>query len=61
MELCDKTLDDIINEMESDSLINVNDTLTPVGYYIASQLFIEILEGVQHLQKHNIIHRDLNP
>jgi serine/threonine protein kinase len=61
MELCDKTLDDIINEMESDSLINVNDTLTPVGYYIASQLFIEILEGVQHLHKHNIIHRDLNP
>jgi serine/threonine protein kinase len=61
MELCDKTLEDIINEMESDSLIKVNETLTPVGYYIASQLFIEILEGVQHLHKHNIIHRDLNP
>jgi serine/threonine protein kinase len=61
MELCDKTLDDVINEMESDSLINVNDILTPVGYYIASQLFIEILEGIQYLHKHSIIHRDLNP
>jgi serine/threonine protein kinase len=38
-----------------------NETLTPIGYYIASQLFIEILESVDFLHKRNppIIQRDL--
>jgi hypothetical protein len=61
MELCDKTLDKIIDEIESDSNMKNDGVLTPIGYYIASQLFIEIIEGMQHLHKHNIIHRDLNP
>jgi alpha-tubulin suppressor-like RCC1 family protein len=61
MEFCDKTLNEIIDEIESDLNMKTNETLTPIGYYIASQLFIELLECVKHLHKHNIIHRDLNP
>jgi serine/threonine protein kinase len=64
MELCDNrlnTLEILMQEIESDSNFKTNDILTPIGYYIASQLFIEIVECVQYLHKHNIIHRDLNP
>ncbi len=61
MELCDKTLEDIINDMNSDPIFKVNETLTPIGYYIASQLFIEILNGVLLLHQNNLIHKDLNP
>jgi serine/threonine protein kinase len=63
MELCDTTLQQIIHEIQSD--INFRNKsekmLTPIGYYIASQLFIEIVKGVQYLHKNDIIHRDLNP
>jgi alpha-tubulin suppressor-like RCC1 family protein/tRNA A-37 threonylcarbamoyl transferase component Bud32 len=61
MELCDKTLQQLMDEINSDSNIKDNENLTQIGYYIASQLFIEILECVQYLHKNQIIHRDLNP
>jgi hypothetical protein len=48
MELCDKTLDDLIEKFDRDSHLKTNGMLTPVGYYIASQIFIQI-------------HRDLKP
>ncbi len=63
MQLCDKTLEDIIDHFENDSSLKNDEMLTPLGYYIASQLFIEILEAVNHLHEHKppLIHRDLKP
>jgi tRNA A-37 threonylcarbamoyl transferase component Bud32/ATP-dependent protease HslVU (ClpYQ) peptidase subunit len=61
MELCDKTLQQLMNEFNNDSNIKDNENLTQIGYYIASQLFIEILECVQYLHENQIIHRDLYP
>ncbi len=61
MELCHKTLEDLIDEMQENLI--VSETLITIGYYIASQLFIEIIECVNYLHKHNppLIHQDLKP
>jgi alpha-tubulin suppressor-like RCC1 family protein len=66
MDLCDQTLREKIKEIHEDLNMIVTETekrtLTPIGYFLASQLFIEIIECVQHLHKRNppLIHRDLN-
>jgi serine/threonine protein kinase len=49
-----------MDQIKSDSNIKTKESLTQIGYYIASQ-FIEILECVEFLHKNKIIHRDLNP
>jgi RCC1 and BTB domain-containing protein len=61
MELCDKTLQQLIDEINRDSNMKTNKILTLMAYYISSQLFIEILECVQYLHENQIIHRDINP
>jgi hypothetical protein len=51
MELCDKTSGDVIKEFDKESNLKTNGTLTTVSYYIEIQIFIQILEGVNYLQK----------
>jgi serine/threonine protein kinase len=50
-----------LDEFFKDYNFKIGKILTQIGFYIASQLFIEILECVQFLHTQNIIHRDLNP
>jgi serine/threonine protein kinase len=60
MELCDKTLEDVMNETHSEFYKKENKILSPIGYFLISEIFIEILKGVSCLHKNNFIHRDLN-
>jgi hypothetical protein len=61
MDLCEKSLNTLKNELHSDSnfKISKSDKLTKLGYFIFCELFIEILEGVEYLHWQNIIHRNL--
>jgi alpha-tubulin suppressor-like RCC1 family protein len=63
MELCYKTLRDIIKQINTELNQNSLEIMSPIGYYISSELFIETLESVDYLhkQKPQIIHRDLKP
>jgi hypothetical protein len=63
MELCDTTLETVINETLNDCYIcENNNTLTLLGFFITSHIFAEILKGVNHLhkQKPQILHCDLH-
>jgi alpha-tubulin suppressor-like RCC1 family protein len=62
MELFDTTLEQVIKELQNDINLYINSTLTELGYYMASQLIIEILEGVYCLHKDEpqILHMDLH-
>jgi hypothetical protein len=62
MELCDTTLETVINQIREDSFICENETLTLLGFRIASYIFFQILRGVNQLHKSDppIIHWDLH-
>jgi serine/threonine protein kinase len=49
MELCDKTLEQFIKELQNDSKLFRLKKLTLLGYYIACYIFKEILKGVNYL------------
>jgi serine/threonine protein kinase len=57
MEYCEKTLESLINEIRNDENYEKEKMLTPLGFYLAGQIFIEILESVQDLHDNKIIQR----
>jgi tRNA A-37 threonylcarbamoyl transferase component Bud32 len=61
MELCDKTLLEVMNEIHNEFYIEGENILSPIGYYLASEIFIDLLRAVLCLHQNKIIHRDLNP
>ncbi len=63
MELCLNTLKGIMEQKQNDFKRKRFEVMTPLEYYISSELFKEILEAVNYLHslKPPIIHRDLKP
>jgi serine/threonine protein kinase len=63
MELCLNTLNGIMEQKQNDFKRKEFEVMTPLEYYISSELFKEILEAVNYLHslKPPIIHRDLKP
>jgi hypothetical protein len=65
MDLYEETLAHIINELNNKifKLDDDDDTFKSICYFVLSQLFIQLLEGVIYLHKHYppLIHRDLKP
>jgi serine/threonine protein kinase len=63
MDFCEETLEEIIKEIKNDENLIENGMLASLGYYIASEIFIEIFGAVKRLHEKvpQIIHRDLKP
>jgi hypothetical protein len=61
MDLCEKTLGEIREEIHNYFTLMFNNLLTLLGYCITSELLIEILKVVDYLHKQNITHRNLKP
>jgi len=61
MELCFYTLKEVLLKKRIEFQRKQFHPMSQLEYYISSELFEEILEGVNFLHKLNIIHRDLKP
>ncbi len=61
MELCRLTLEEAIRKINNELEQSVGKGMSPLGTIVASQLFIEIADGVEYLHSKSIIHRDLKP
>jgi serine/threonine protein kinase len=63
MELCSTTLKEVIKCLQEYFNEKDHETLNMVGFFVASELFKEILESVNflHRQVPPVIHRDLKP
>ena len=63
MELCFNTLKEIMEQKRNEFKRKQFEAMTPIEYYISSELLKETLEAVNYLHslKPPIIHRDLNP
>ncbi len=61
VELCVMNLEKAITKINNELNQEVDGPITPIGAFIAIQLFEEIVSGVQYLHSLGIIHRDLKP
>jgi alpha-tubulin suppressor-like RCC1 family protein len=63
MELCDNTLKEAIDQIQNSSYLKESGVLNTAGYFIASQLCLELLDSINFLHQHvpPIIHLDINP
>ena len=57
MEMCSQNLKSLIEEING---LN-EDSFKTIKYFIRTEIFIEIIEGLEDLHSKNIIHRDLKP
>jgi len=61
MELCLYTLREVLSKKRSEFQRKEFHPMSRLEYYVSSELFKEILKGVNFLHKLNIVHRDLKP